>query len=64
MIEPSYLNVLRKIQARLKECQVPWVITGSLGMALQGMDIPVHDIDLQTDRSGAYEIERLFPECG
>ena len=62
MIEPSYLNVLRKILMCLNECQAPWVITGSLGMALQGMDIPVHDIDLQTDRPGAYEIESKFPE--
>lgn len=31
-------------------------------MALQGMDIEVHDIDIQTDRQGAYEIEDLFSE--
>jgi hypothetical protein len=29
-------------------------------MALQGMDFEVHDIDIQTDQSGAYEIEGLF----
>jgi hypothetical protein len=27
-------------------------------MVLQGMDLPVHDIDLQTSRAGAHEIER------
>lgn len=31
-------------------------------MALQGMDIEVHDIDIQTDQRGAYEIESLFSE--
>ena len=31
-------------------------------MALQGMDIEVHDIDIQTDQRGAYEIESKFPE--
>jgi len=31
-------------------------------MALQGVPIPVHDIDIQTDKDGAYEIERCFAE--
>jgi len=31
-------------------------------MALQGMDIEVHDIDLQTDPHGAYEIERRLSQ--
>jgi len=62
MIEARYLAVLRKIHARLQDSQVNWVVTGSLGMALQGVDVPVHDIDLQTDAEGAYAIERLFPE--
>lgn len=57
MIEPRFLQTLHKIYALLKECQADWVITGSLGMALQGMDIEVHDIDIQTDQGGAYEIE-------
>lgn len=29
-------------------------------MALQGMDIEVHDIDIQTNQYGAYEIESFF----
>ena len=31
-------------------------------MALQGMDIEVHDIDIQTDQHGAYEIESRLAE--
>lgn len=31
-------------------------------MALQGMDIEVHDIDIQTSLPGVYEIEGYFPE--
>jgi hypothetical protein len=42
--------------------QCDWAVTGSLGMVLQGMDLPVHDIDLQTDEDGAYEIERRLSE--
>ena len=29
-------------------------------MALQGMDIEIHDIDIQTSQKGAYEIEALY----
>ena len=31
-------------------------------MALQGMDVEIHDIDIQTDKEGAYEVESRFPE--
>jgi len=62
MIDPIYLKTLRKICDRLNNRPLHWVITGSLGMALQGMDIQVHDIDIQTDRYGAYEIGNIFSE--
>ena len=62
MIEQHYRNVLRKIYARLCDHQINWVVTGSLGMALQGMCLEVHDIDIQTDQRGAYAIESCFSE--
>lgn len=31
-------------------------------MALQGVPVEVHDIDIQTDKDGAYEIERCLAE--
>jgi len=65
MIEDQYLNTLRKINTRLdglKDNRINWVITGSLGMALQGVTVDVHDIDIQTDKDGAYEIESRFSE--
>jgi hypothetical protein len=57
MIDPHYLNVLRKICTFRQDCRSPWVITGSLGMSLQGMVMEVNDIDIQSDRDGALEIE-------
>ncbi len=62
MIPQTHLKVLRKLYERLKDSGVNWVITGSLGFALQGVPIEPHDIDIQTDKEGAYEIERLFSE--
>ena len=60
MIKSSFSKVLHKIYSHLNTSDVNWAITGSLGFALQGMDVEVHDIDIQTDKSGAYEIERRF----
>ncbi len=60
MIETRFLSVLREIHSRLKDSGIDWAITGSLGMALQGMDLEVHDIDLQTDAAGARAIAHLF----
>lgn len=62
MLNPAYLNVLRKIYPRLDNTGVDWVVTGSLGFALQGVPVEPHDIDIQTDQPGAYEIARLFSE--
>jgi hypothetical protein len=62
MVDAQYFAVIYKVVARLKHCDAAWAITGSLGMVLQGMDIPVHDIDIQTDQNGAYEIERELSE--
>lgn len=62
MIEAQYLVTLHNLYSRLKDCNAIWVITGSVGMALQGLDLEVHDIDIQTDRSGAFEIESRFSE--
>ncbi len=62
MIDPVYLNVLCQIHARLSNTDVNWVVTGSLGFALQGVPVQPNDIDLQTDKAGAYEIEHLFSD--
>ena len=60
MISQKHRKVLRTIYERLMDLDSPWAITGSLGFALHGMDSPVTDIDLQTDREGVYQIENLF----
>ena len=35
-------------------------VTGSLSFALQGLPFEPHDIAIQTDKQGAYEIDRRF----
>lgn len=60
MIDLTHLKVFRKIYVRLKDTDVNWVVTGSLSFALQEVPVTPHDIDIQTDATGAYEIERYF----
>ena len=62
MINSSFLRVLHQLHNKLDIDEINWAVTGSLGFALQGMDVDVHDIDIQTDESGAYEIERRFSQ--
>jgi len=62
MITAHHFQVLQKIYARLKDHPINWVITGSLGFALQGVEVQANDIDLQTDQEGAYQIEALLIE--
>lgn len=59
-IPDRHLRALRIILSALEGRPPDWAVTGSLGMALQGVPVEVHDIDLQTDRQGAYTIERLL----
>lgn len=62
MVPEQHFQVLIKIVEALRTRQINWVITGSLGMALHGMPLEVHDIDVQTDKIGVFEIEDIFKE--
>jgi hypothetical protein len=72
-VPAGHLAVLRRLVARLGNGDavsqspfrgdgedVPWAVTGSTGFALQGVPVAVHDVDVQTDAAGAYEIARRF----
>ena len=48
--------VLHQLDAAL--AGVFWVITGSVGLALQGVPLEPNDVDIQTDDDGAYEAAR------
>ncbi len=62
LIPPDYLAVLRKLYNRLEETDIVWVLTGSLGLAIKGIPLTPHDIDIQTDRAGVDEFARIFAD--
>lgn len=60
MLDRRFNQPLRIIAEHLAGQSVNWALTGSTSFALQGMDMPVHDIDVQSDIAGAYQIEHLL----
>jgi hypothetical protein len=61
MIPKSIASVLTEIIAALaRRSELAWGFTGSVGMNLQGMDLAIHDVDIQSTASDAYEIEHLL----
>ncbi|RME89131.1 MAG: hypothetical protein D6770_05350 [Anaerolineae bacterium] len=52
-----HARALEIILERVPPDEVPWALTGSAGMRLQGVDVPVHDLDLQSDARGVRELE-------
>ncbi len=57
-----FVEVLKRLSVELEHLPINWVVTGSLGMALQGVPVAVHDVDIQTDKKGAYAIEQRLKE--
>lgn len=60
MVYPAYLSVLKRISDSLNDSDVAWAVTGSCSLVLQGMEVLVNDVDLQTDAVGAYAIQRAL----
>ena len=62
-LPPGFLAVIETICTTLRLHNILWVLTGSASFALQGMQLPIKDIDLQTDAVGAYKIEAVLAEA-
>ena len=56
------LRVLGRLCELFEAAGVTWALTGSASLALQGVETHVRDIDVQTDREGTLEMERLLAE--
>jgi hypothetical protein len=59
-MEEHHSRALRQLYLGLEGSNVHWVVTASLNLALRGLPVQVRDIDVLTDKPGAYEIERCF----
>jgi hypothetical protein len=51
-----YQMAVERLVAKLPVDEVNWALTGSVAHRLQGADIEYHDVDVQTDPAGAYDV--------
>ncbi|MFH0973633.1 MAG: hypothetical protein V1817_02505 [Candidatus Micrarchaeota archaeon] len=56
------VDAIKEIHRRLKGKNVTWVITASASLALQGIDVEPHDIDIATDVLGEKAFGKIFSE--
>jgi hypothetical protein len=56
----SHARVLEFLLDRIPPEEIPWALTGSASLRLQGVDLEVHDIDIQADGNSARIIEQLL----
>ena len=54
------MQALQLLCKSLETSDVRWVLAGSLSLALQGVNVEPHDIDLLTDRQGAFRINAML----
>jgi hypothetical protein len=48
------------VEAELRETSITWAVTGSCSLALQGVPVVVHDLDLRTTARDAYMLAALL----
>jgi hypothetical protein len=58
----AHVHVLDVLLKRVPPSEFVWVLTGSASLRLQGVDVPVHDLDIQTDEKTVYLIEKILSE--
>jgi len=56
----KFLDALVLFSSKVKDNNINWAIFGSLNLALQGVDVTPHDIDIITDYSGFKKIEAIL----
>lgn len=61
-VPEQHTKVLSLLLDRVPPAHHLWALTGSAGLRLQGVDIPVHDLDLQTDAKTVYLLEKNLEE--
>lgn len=53
---------LREIARQLNGHGIPYHVVGGVALALHGVPIRTADIDVETDRAGAYFVHEVFPD--
>jgi len=62
MIDSKIITALRIICDKLTQRDIRWVLMGSTSLTLQGVNVAPQDIDILTDKDGAYKINELLKD--
>jgi len=62
MINRELTEILRTLVQKLGNNDIRWVLVGSMSLALQGVKVVPGDIDILTDKNGAYKINALLKD--
>jgi len=62
MKKQKIIAVLRVLNKKFKDKPIKWMLAGTTGLALQGVEISPNDIDILTDKEGAFQINELLKE--
>lgn len=62
MISKENIEAIKIIAEKLNPEKINWALIGSSNLALQGVDVEAHDIDILTDKEGALEMGKLLKE--
>lgn len=62
MPQQKFIKALNIINQKLLNKDINWIVIGSASLAMQSVDIEPRDIDILTDKDGAFEIAELLKE--
>ena len=62
MIDQKIIEVLKIINRKMKNRKIRWVLIGSTSLVLQEVKIKPKDIDILTNKEGAFKVNELLKE--
>lgn len=60
MLSTAQVQLVEELCERLSGLAEPWAVSGSLALAIQGVVIDCHDVDVVSTPGGALQIAHLF----
>lgn len=60
--KPAWRKVALEVVSELNRLGIPYTIAGGASVILQGLRIPLRDLDFETSREGAYRFQEVFQE--
>lgn len=60
---PPWRAIVRRVAEQLIAAGIVYKVVGSTSLALHGVALTPHDVDIETDAGGAYAMQSLWPDA-